>query len=519
MTVTRLHHVQISIPVGAEDAARAFYCGVLGLPEIEKPDSLKGRGGLWLQLGDLQLHIGVEDGVDRAATRAHLAYEVADAAAWRERLLGHGISLLDSVAIPGYDRFEGRDPFGNRIEFIQPLRAPDLLREQIAYYRARAAEYDEWFYRVGRYDYGDALNRRWFDEVHEVMQALHSVGPVGDVLELACGTGIWTEQLLSISQRITAIDASPEMLALNRERLKAPNVVYHERDLFAWEPQTQYDMVFFGFWLSHVPPEYLDAFLDKAARALKPGGRLFLVDSRPAPTSSAHDHTLPDAQGFTHARKLNDGRQFSIVKVFYDPDALRARLLHAGLDAPPQTTETYFLYASGTRAFLAEPSLTYKDSYLEAMREFQGETRYLDHDPDWLADDANFAALTQRLISYRTSPPPGGVSASELWLVSGGVFIGRASIRHQLNDSLRRYGGHIGYEIRPSRRRQGYGTLICRLALEHARSLGIQRALITCDETNTASRRIIEANGGRFEQAVQVEGRPVRTLHFWVELT
>ena len=519
MAITRLHHLQISVPVGAEDAARAFYCGVLGLTEIEKPAALKGRGGLWLQLGDLQLHIGVEDGVERAATRAHLAYEVDDLAALRERLAAHNLAVLESVAIPGYARFETRDPFGNRIEFIQPLRAPDLLREQIAYYRARAAEYDEWFYRVGRYDYGDALNRRWFDEAHQVMQALRGVGPVGETLELACGTGIWTEQLLSISQRITAVDAAPEMLALNRERLKAPNVTYHEQDLFAWEPQAQYDLVFFGFWLSHVPPEYLDAFLDKIARAIRPGGRLFLVDSRPAPTSSARDHTLPDAQAFTHARQLNDGRQFVIVKVFYDPAMLRARLLRAGLDAAPQTTDTYFLYASGTRAFLAAPSAACKDSYLEAVREFQRETRYLDHDPDWLADDANFAALLQRFASQRTSPPPGWVPSSELWLVSGGEFIGRASIRHRLTDSLRRYGGHIGYEIRPSRRRQGYGTLICRLALEQARGLGIARALITCDETNAASRRIIEANGGRFEKAVQVEGRSVPTLHFWVDLS
>lgn len=518
MTVSRLHHVQVSIPIGAEDAARAFYCGVLGLPEIEKPEALRGRGGLWLQLGDLQLHLGVEDGVDRAATRAHLAYEVDDLTAWRERLAAQGIAAQDSVPIPGYERFEAHDPFGNRIEFIQPLRAPDLLREQIAYYRARAAEYDEWFYRLGRYDYGDALNRRWFDEVHQVMKTLHAVGPVGDVLELACGTGIWTEQLLTISQRITAIDASPEMLALNRDRLKAPNVSYCEGDLFTWEPQNQYDMVFFAFWLSHVPQEYLDAFLRKVCRALRPGGRLFLVDSRPAPTSSAHDHAPPDAQGSTHTRRLNDGRQFTIVKVFYDPDWLRSQLLRAGLDAPVQTTDTYFLYASGTRPFLAEPSAAYKASFLEAVREFQRETRYLEYDPDSLLDGDRFAALVAHLANQRSSPPPGWVPASELWLVSGSEYIGRASIRHELSESLRQYGGHIGYEIRPSRRRQGYGTLICRLALEHARTLGIQRALITCDETNAASRRIIEANGGRFEKAVQVEGRPVRTLHFWVDL-
>lgn len=119
--IQRLHHVQITIPVGQEDAARAFYRDLLGLPEIEKPDSLKGRGGLWLALGEQQLHIGVEDGTDRHATKAHLAYQVDDVAAWRAKLEASSTPILDSIPIPGCDRFEARDPFGNRIEFIQVL--------------------------------------------------------------------------------------------------------------------------------------------------------------------------------------------------------------------------------------------------------------------------------------------------------------------------------------------------------------------------------------------------------------
>jgi catechol 2,3-dioxygenase-like lactoylglutathione lyase family enzyme len=119
--IQRLHHVQITIPVGQEAAARAFYCDLLGLPEIEKPDALKGRGGLWLALGDQQLHIGVEDSAARHATKAHLAYEVDDVAAWRAKLEASSAPILDSIPIPGCDRFEARDPFGNRIEFIQLL--------------------------------------------------------------------------------------------------------------------------------------------------------------------------------------------------------------------------------------------------------------------------------------------------------------------------------------------------------------------------------------------------------------
>src|SRR5438046_2508289 len=117
--ITHIHHAQITIPCGAEDAAREFYCGVLGLPEVDKPAALSGRGGLWLQVGDAQVHVGTEDDVDRTATKAHVAYEVSDLASWRARLQARGIAILEGIPIPGYDRFEFRDPFGNRVEFIQ----------------------------------------------------------------------------------------------------------------------------------------------------------------------------------------------------------------------------------------------------------------------------------------------------------------------------------------------------------------------------------------------------------------
>ncbi|MBA2284718.1 MAG: VOC family protein [Ktedonobacteraceae bacterium] len=121
MSITRLHHAQITIPRGAEEQGREFYCTFLGLPEIEKPEALRKRGGFWLQVGDRQVHVGTEDGVERAATKAHLAYEVTDLEAWRERLQQRGIAILEGVPIPGYIRFEIRDPFGNRVEFIQPI--------------------------------------------------------------------------------------------------------------------------------------------------------------------------------------------------------------------------------------------------------------------------------------------------------------------------------------------------------------------------------------------------------------
>ena len=121
MPIIRLHHAQITIPRGSEEQARQFYCDLLGLTEIEKPDSLKGRGGFWLQVGEQQVHVGTEDGVNRQATKAHLAYQVDDLQAWQNLLQAQHIALLDGVPIPGFDRIEIRDPFGNRIEFIQAL--------------------------------------------------------------------------------------------------------------------------------------------------------------------------------------------------------------------------------------------------------------------------------------------------------------------------------------------------------------------------------------------------------------
>lgn len=120
--ILSLHHAQITVPKSAETAAREFYCEFLGLPEIEKPDSLKARGGFWVQVGHLSLHVSLEENVDRHKTKAHLAYAVSDLELWRSRLKARGITTQDGIIIPGFKRFEFRDPFGNRVEFIQTLK-------------------------------------------------------------------------------------------------------------------------------------------------------------------------------------------------------------------------------------------------------------------------------------------------------------------------------------------------------------------------------------------------------------
>ncbi|MCY7348799.1 MAG: VOC family protein, partial [Pyrinomonadaceae bacterium] len=116
--ILRVQHAQITIPKGAEDEARRFYCECLGLREISKPQSLQGRGGFWLEIGAFQIHVGTEDGFDRTKTKAHIAYEVESLQAWREKLLEDKIEIFEGVPIPQFQRFEFRDPFGNRVEFF-----------------------------------------------------------------------------------------------------------------------------------------------------------------------------------------------------------------------------------------------------------------------------------------------------------------------------------------------------------------------------------------------------------------
>ncbi len=118
MSIRQIHHAQIAIPSDQTEAARAFYIDFFGLEEIEKPDSLKARGGFWLRVADQELHVSLEDGVDRKATKAHIAYLVDDLEAWRAEFVQAGLEPVAGVPIPGYDRFEARDPFGNRLELI-----------------------------------------------------------------------------------------------------------------------------------------------------------------------------------------------------------------------------------------------------------------------------------------------------------------------------------------------------------------------------------------------------------------
>src|SRR5262249_39754117 len=151
--------------------------------------------------------------------------------------------------------------------------------------------------------------------------ALDAAAPRGDALELACGTGLWTRHLVETATRIVAVDASPETIEVNRARVRSDRVEYVVADIFSWTPSRRVGFVLFTFWLSHVPPARFDSFWQTVARALRPGGRAFFVDSLLVQDATARDQSSVDDSGVVR-RRLNDGREFDIVKVFYDPEDL-----------------------------------------------------------------------------------------------------------------------------------------------------------------------------------------------------
>jgi predicted acetyltransferase len=155
---------------------------------------------------------------------------------------------------------------------------------------------------------------------------------------------------------------------------------------------------------------------------------------------------------------------------------------------------------------LISPSEKYKESFISAVKEYQAETPLNSRHEYYRALDIhdlkdNFDSYLKKIsdAAKGVGLPAGYVPQSDFWLVDNGQYIGRISIRHTLTDHLLNIGGHIGYDIRSSKRQKGYGTKILALALPRAKELGLDKVLLTCDEINIPSRKIIEANGGLFE--------------------
>jgi trans-aconitate methyltransferase len=211
-----------------------------------------------------------------------------------------------------------------------PLQA--LLAEQIAYYRAIAAEYDE-----------HALREPGGDEL---LAAFDSFRPGGEVLELACGSGLWTRELHRHADAITAVDASPEMLSIAASRLNDPRVRFVQADIFAWRPERRYDVVFFSFWLSHVPIERFESFWSLVADCLQPAGRVFFVDD----AYRTPEELIEGEESSTIQRRANDGTAFRAVKVPHRPADLERRLSTLGWRIAVTHTSGLFFWGAGSVA-------------------------------------------------------------------------------------------------------------------------------------------------------------------------
>jgi predicted acetyltransferase len=148
---------------------------------------------------------------------------------------------------------------------------------------------------------------------------------------------------------------------------------------------------------------------------------------------------------------------------------------------------------------LVPPDVRYRASYIAALREYHRDTMYNELDADALDNPEAFAEFVGELHATalpETPRPEGWVPGTNLWYVVDGEFVGNLQIRHSLTPDLMTYGGHIGYDVRPSARRQGHATRMLALSLPVAHSLGIERALVTTDHTNIASQKVIATNGG-----------------------
>jgi len=218
----------------------------------------------------------------------------------------------------------------------------DLLGAQTRYYAERAPEYDDWWYRRGRFELEPGALARWQADVAEAEAALEALAPPDHVLELAAGTGIWTRKLVGLAERVVAVDTNAETLALNTSEAELVRA-----DVFEWQPAERFELVFFSFWLSHVPEERLEEFWALVRGALAPGGRVFLVDSGAGDTA----HTGTDQEGWEESRSLADGRTFRIVKRRWRPDELAARVRPLGFELDLRDTANgHFVYGSGVVA-------------------------------------------------------------------------------------------------------------------------------------------------------------------------
>ena len=193
----------------------------------------------------------------------------------------------------------------------------ELLADQVAYYRERACEYDMTAYE----DIAAARAR--------IARLVAEMQPTGTVLEIACGTGLWTEALARLADKVTAIDAATEAVALARDRVRSEYVRFEVADVFSWATEERFDVIFFSAWLSHVPASRFEQFWQLLRRVLANGGRVLFIDEH---VDVRDKEAYVPGRDEIVERQLSDGRQFRIVKNFVDPERLEPQLREMGWD-------------------------------------------------------------------------------------------------------------------------------------------------------------------------------------------
>jgi SAM-dependent methyltransferase len=211
----------------------------------------------------------------------------------------------------------------------------EVRAEQIGYYRQRAAEYD-----------ATAYGPRYLAQAR-IADLVHRLDLAGDVLELAAGTGMWTEALARSAGSVTALDAAPEALEITRRRLRGRAVEFIRADVFDWEPPRRFDAVFFAFWLSHVPGEMFAPFWSLVQRCLTGAGRVAFVDEQPA--GQAHEVYVEGAPE-TAVRRLGDGSVHRIVKVLRGAGEIEGDLARLGWSARVRPVGEDWLLGEAHRA-------------------------------------------------------------------------------------------------------------------------------------------------------------------------
>ena len=223
-----------------------------------------------------------------------------------------------------------------------------LVEETKEYYRKRASQYFDWSRVTDEYEGDSPPDPSFFDETKILLQAVDSAGLGGNILEIACGPGVWTEAVVKNAASVTALDSSKAMIERNRLRLKGnAKVSYVEADFYDWTPDVAYDAVTFAFWISHVPGSRLDEVVSKVSWCLKPKGRVFFVDQQ---DTGKKDELLDRPDGEIATRTLNDGTTFRIIKHFYSPDEIREAFLRNGIWTHIANTPTHFYIVSGTKS-------------------------------------------------------------------------------------------------------------------------------------------------------------------------